>query len=78
MNGSPTERDVLIVTDPQVDFCPGGALAVPEGDAIIPIVNRLARRFTHVVITQDWHPPGHMSFASTHPGKRPFDTIEVD
>ena len=78
MKGSPTERDVLIVTDPQVDFCPGGALAVPEGDAIMPIVNRLARRFTHVVVTQDWHPPGHMSFASAHPGKRPFDTIEVD
>jgi nicotinamidase/pyrazinamidase len=78
MKRSPSERDVLIVTDPQVDFCPGGALAVPEGDAIIPIVNRLARRFTHVVVTQDWHPPGHMSFASAHPGKRPFDTIEVD
>ena len=78
MKDSASERDVLIITDPQVDFCPGGALAVPEGDAIIPIVNRLARRFTHVVVTQDWHPPGHMSFASAHPGKRPFDTIEVD
>jgi nicotinamidase/pyrazinamidase len=53
-------------------------LAVPEGDAIIPIVNRLARRFTHVVVTQDWHPPGHMSFASAHPGKKPFETIAVD
>jgi len=78
MNGSATERDVLIVTDPQVDFCPGGALAVPEGDAIMPVINRLARRFAHVVVTQDWHPPGHMSFASTHPGKHPFETIAVD
>src|SRR5712671_28479 len=77
MKDSVSERDVLIVTDPQVDFCPGGALAVPEGDAIIPVVNRLARRFAHVVITQDWHPPGHMSFASAHPGKQPFETIQV-
>jgi nicotinamidase/pyrazinamidase len=77
MKSSPTERDVLIVTDPQVDFCPGGALAVPEGDAIMPVINRLARRFAHVVVTQDWHPPGHMSFASAHPGKRPFETIAV-
>ena len=78
MNPSITERDVLIVTDPQLDFCPGGALAVPEGDQIMPLVNRLARRFAHVVVTQDWHPPGHMSFASAHPGKRPFETIDVD
>jgi nicotinamidase/pyrazinamidase len=77
MRGEPTERDVLIVTDPQRDFCPGGALAVPEGDAIMPAINRLARRFAHVVITQDWHPPGHMSFASAHAGKNPFETIEV-
>ena len=78
MRGDPGERDVLIVTDPQRDFCPGGALAVPEGDAIMPAINCLARRFAHVVITQDWHPPGHMSFASAHPGRRPFDTIEVE
>jgi nicotinamidase/pyrazinamidase len=78
MKDSASERDVLIVTDPQVDFCPGGALAVPGGDAIIPVVNRLARRFAHVVITQDWHPPGHMSFASAHPGKQPFETIAVE
>ncbi|HEY4819339.1 MAG TPA: bifunctional nicotinamidase/pyrazinamidase [Xanthobacteraceae bacterium] len=78
MKGSVSERDVLIVTDPQVDFCPGGALAVPEGDAIMPVINRLARRFAHVVVTQDWHPPGHISFASAHPGKKPFETIEVD
>ena len=78
MNTSITEHDVLIVTDPQRDFCPGGALAVPEGDAIMPLVNRLARRFAHVVVTQDWHPPGHMSFASAHPGHKPFETIQVD
>ena len=77
MRGDPTERDILIVTDPQRDFCPGGALAVPEGDAIMPAINRLARRFAHVVITQDRHPPGHMSFASAHAGKNPFETIEV-
>lgn len=82
MNGRPGEhpggRDVLIVTDPQRDFCPGGALAVPQGDAIIPAVNRLARRFAHVVITQDWHPADHVSFAGAHPGKAPFETIELD
>ena len=82
MNGKsgeyPGECDVLIVTDPQRDFCPGGALAVPQGDAIIPVLNRLARRFAHVVITQDWHPPGHTSFASAHVGRAPFDTVELD
>ena len=72
-----TDRDVLLIVDIQNDFCPGGALAVPEGDAIIPAVNRLAARFPHVILTQDWHPPGHASFASAHPGKEPFDTIEV-
>ena len=77
MKGDPSERDVLVVTDPQRDFCPGGALAVPEGDRIIPVINRLARRFAHVVITQEWHPPGHMSFASAHAGKQPFETIDV-
>jgi nicotinamidase/pyrazinamidase len=78
MNTSITERDVLIVTDPQRDFCPGGALAVPEGDQIMPLVNRLARHFAHVVVTQDWHPPGYLSFASAHSGRKPFETIEVD
>jgi nicotinamidase/pyrazinamidase len=72
------DREVLIVIDPQLDFCPGGALAVPEGGAIVPRVNRLARRFAHVILTQDWHPPGHASFASTHPGRRPFETIEAE
>ncbi len=78
MNGAADQREVLIVIDPQRDFCPGGALAVPQGDAIIPAVNRLARRFAHVILTQDWHPPGHTSFASAHPGRQPFETIEVD
>lgn len=66
--------DVLVVIDVQNDFCPGGALAVADGDAVVPVINRLARRFAHVVLTQDWHPPGHGSFASTHPGRKPFET----
>ena len=69
------DNDVLIVVDIQNDFCPGGALAVPRGDEVVPIVNRLAARFRHVVLTQDWHPRGHFSFASAHPGKKPYDTI---
>jgi len=67
--------DVLIVVDVQNDFCPGGALAVPRGDEVVPIVNRLAAKFRNVVLTQDWHPRGHLSFASAHPGKKPFQTI---
>lgn len=69
------DEDVLIVVDVQNDFCPGGALAVPQGDEIIPIVNGLAARFRNVVLTQDWHPRGHLSFASSHSGKKPFETI---
>ncbi len=73
-----TNRDVLVVVDVQEDFLPGGALPVPDGDAVIAPCNALGRRFAHVVLTQDWHPPGHASFASTHPGKRPFvDTAEL-
>ena len=75
---SPGEQEVLLVVDVQNDFCPGGALAVPKGDEIVPVVNRLARRFAHVVLTQDWHPPGHRSFASAHPGKRPFETMDLE
>ena len=71
------DRDILIIVDVQNDFCPGGALAVPQGDQIVPAVNRLAAEFAHVVLTQDWHPRGHASFASSHPGKQPFDTIDV-
>jgi len=69
------QRDILIVIDVQYDFLPGGALAVPDGHRVVPIINRLATRFAHCALTQDWHPPGHHSFASTHPGKVPFDTI---
>jgi nicotinamidase/pyrazinamidase len=72
-----TDRDVLLVIDMQNDFCPGGALAVPQGDEIIPAANRLASSFAHVILTQDWHPPGHSSFASAHPGRHPFNAIEV-
>ncbi len=72
------ESDVLLVIDMQRDFCGGGALAVPGADEIVPLVNRAARSFKHVVLTQDWHPPGHHSFASTHSGRRPFEAIEVD
>lgn len=67
----------LIIADVQNDFMPGGALAVPEGDRIVPVVNRLAARFENVILTQDWHPRGHASFASSHPGKKPFETIEL-
>jgi nicotinamidase/pyrazinamidase len=67
----------LIVVDVQNDFCPGGALAVPKGDEVVPVINRLATRFDNVVLTQDWHPRGHASFASSHPGKKPFATIDL-
>src|ERR1700757_1079864 len=70
------DNDVLLVIDLQADFMPGGALAVEEGDSIVPLVNALMRRFAHVVVTQDWHPPGHASFASTH-GAQPFATKEL-
>ncbi|HZB93288.1 MAG TPA: bifunctional nicotinamidase/pyrazinamidase [Stellaceae bacterium] len=69
--------DLLLVVDVQNDFCPGGALAVPDGDRVVPVVNRLADRFAHVALTQDWHPPGHRSFASAHPGRKPFETIAL-
>jgi nicotinamidase/pyrazinamidase len=73
----PGESDVLLVVDVQSDFCPDGALAVPEGDAVVPLVNRLMDRFSHVVLTQDWHTPGHSSFASAHRGKSPYETVEA-
>ncbi len=72
------DREVLVVVDPQNDFCPGGALAVPRGDEAIAASNRLAGRFAHVILTQDWHPPGHSSFASAHPGRQPFESIDFD
>ncbi len=67
----------LIIVDVQNDFCPGGALAVENGDRIIPVINSIAGRFDAVVQTQDWHPAGHSSFASVHPGKKPYETIEM-
>ena len=73
----PGETDVLLVVDVQNDFCPGGGLAVPRGDEVVPVVNRLASRFQHVLLTQDWHPAGHQSFASAHPGRKPFETVAV-
>lgn len=74
---TPRDDDVLILIDIQNDFCPGGALAVADGDAVVPVANRLARRFAQVVLTQDWHPPGHQSFATAHPGRAPFDTVAM-
>jgi nicotinamidase/pyrazinamidase len=73
---APTADDALIVIDVQNDFCPGGALAVPKGNEIVPLVNRLIEQFDHVVLTQDWHPRGHSSFASTHKGQT-FATIRL-
>ncbi|MHC5078062.1 MAG: bifunctional nicotinamidase/pyrazinamidase [Planctomycetota bacterium] len=70
--------DALIVVDIQNDFCPMGALPVSHGDTVVPIINRLVRQFPLAVATQDWHPPGHISFASSHPGKNPFDVIDVE
>lgn len=67
----------LIVVDIQNDFCPGGALAVTGGDEIVPLVNGMIAGFDHVVLTQDWHPAGHSSFASSHPGRQPFETIDM-
>ncbi|KJC46615.1 isochorismatase [Bradyrhizobium sp. LTSP885] len=69
--------DLLLIIDVQNDFCPGGALAVADGDAVVPVVNRLAERFDHVVLTQDWHPAGHSSFATSHPGAAPFSSITM-
>lgn len=73
----PGPADALVVVDVQSDFLPGGALAVPEGDAVVPVINALASRFQNVVLTQDWHVPGHASFASSHPGRQPLETIRL-
>lgn len=69
--------DVLLAVDVQNDFCPDGALAVPNGDEVIPVINRLTRVFHHIILTQDWHPRGHLSFASSYQDKKPFDTVEL-
>jgi nicotinamidase/pyrazinamidase len=72
------EGRALLVVDLQNDFCPGGALAVTDGDAVVPVINALMPRFPLVVATQDWHPPGHASFASSHPGRKPLEVIDLD
>ena len=70
-------KDVLLVVDVQNDFCPGGALAVAEGDQVIEPIHRIAPFFEHIVLTQDWHPAHHTSFAANHPGKQPFESIQL-
>jgi nicotinamidase/pyrazinamidase len=70
--------DVLLVIDVQNDFCPGGALAVPRGDEVIGAIHRLAPLFDHIILTQDWHPANHHSFASSHPGRRPLEVIAAE
>jgi len=74
---TPAPDDVLIVVDVQYDFLPGGSLAVAGGDQIIPLINKLGRKFPNVVTTQDWHPADHISFASNHPGAKPFEVIDL-
>src|SRR5712671_6980943 len=77
MQMRPSDDDLLLIIDVQNDFCPGGALAVADGDAVVPVINRLAERFAHIALTQDWHPPSHSSFATSHPGSAPFETISM-
>ncbi len=71
------DKSVLIVVDVQNCFLPGGSLAVKDGDQVVPVINRIAQKFIHVVLTQDWHTPGHISFASSHPGKSAFEVIKL-
>ncbi|MBA2401249.1 MAG: bifunctional nicotinamidase/pyrazinamidase, partial [Bradyrhizobium sp.] len=73
----PGNNDLLLIIDVQNDFCPGGTLAVADGDAVVPVINRLAERFDHVVLTQDWHPSGHSSFVTSHPGAKPFESVAM-
>lgn len=78
MAARPGAGDALIVVDLQYDFLPGGSLAVEGGDEIVAPINELAARFENIIQTQDWHPPGHISFASTHPGRAPFEVVALD
>ena len=71
------DSTVLIIVDAQYGFMPGGGLAVADGDAVVPVINRIAPRFANVVLTQDWHPADHISFAANHPGRAPFETITL-
>ena len=73
----PDNNDLLLIIDVRNDFCPGGALAVADGDAVVSVINRLAERFDHVALTQDWHPSGHSSFATSHPGANPFESVAM-
>ena len=73
----PGIKDALIVVDVQNDFCPGGRLAVQKGGEVVPVVNALSKHFENVVLTQDWHPLGHASFATSHPGRKPFDSLKL-
>ncbi|WP_348266696.1 bifunctional nicotinamidase/pyrazinamidase [Edaphobacter paludis] len=77
MTITPQADDALLVIDVQNDFMPGGALPVTEGDQVVPIINALAKKFEHVILTQDWHPSEHISFAASHPNKKPFETIQA-
>lgn len=77
MTIKPDAASALIVTDVQYGFLPGGSLAVKDGDQVIPVINRIAGAFANVIVTQDWHTPRHISFASSHPGKKPFDVIAL-
>ncbi len=76
IKGDP-DTDILVAIDVQNDFCPGGALAVADGNAVVPLINRLAERFPHYAATQDWHTEGHLSFASSHAGKEPFGSVDL-
>jgi nicotinamidase/pyrazinamidase len=73
----PDEKSALLVIDVQNCFLPGGSLAVKDGEQVVPVINRIAKGFANVVLTQDWHTVGHTSFASAHPGKKPFETIDL-
>jgi nicotinamidase/pyrazinamidase len=73
----PRNDDVLLIIDVQNDFCPGGALGVADGDAVVPVINRLAEHFDHIVLTQDRHPSGHSSFATSHPGASRFESVAM-
>ena len=77
MRLNPTETDVLLIIDVQNDFCPGGSLAVDGGDDVVPVINRLQDHFDNIVLTQDWHPTDHTSFASGHAKKKPFESVTV-
>ncbi|MCP3415573.1 MULTISPECIES: bifunctional nicotinamidase/pyrazinamidase [Bradyrhizobium] len=73
----PDDGSALLVIDVQNCFLPGGSLAVKDGEQVVPVINKIAKSFANVVMTQDWHTPGHISFASTHSGKKPFETVDL-